>query len=378
MKFKLLSNLQDIEVSQWNALTEKQYPFLNYHFLRAMETHQCVGPDHGWIPRHLICTDDSDRLLGVLPMYEKHNSWGEFVFDYAWADAFHRAGIQYYPKLVNAIPFTPATGPRFLARDEDRDRISGLLVKAARQVMNQGEFSGMHSLFLNDDDYHQLSSELTVTRIDCQFHWYNQNYESFEQFLTTLKSRKRKKIRQERRRVDEAGIEIKRLNGHTASPQDWSDFTSLYRQIYDRKYGQPAFNLPFFMDIAETMPDRILLVMAKKEGQNIAAALMYHDEDTLYGRHWGCRQYIDCLHFELCYYQGIEFCIENQIKVFDPGAQGEHKIARGFLPRKTRSLHWMAKSPFVEAIREFVDHERLGVTNYIRAAQNHSPYLESA
>lgn len=343
-----------------------------------MERHQCVGEHSGWIPRHLACYDDGGQLLGAMPMYEKHNSWGEFVFDHAWADAYHRAGIQYYPKLVNAVPFTPATGQRFLAQPGNRADIARKLLSGAKQVMRQGEFSGIHSLFIKPDDYTLLSQDQALTRIDCQFHWYNKDYAHFDQFLSTLRSKKRKNIRQERRKVKDSGVNIRALDGHQANEQDWLDFTKLYRKIYDRKYGAPAFNIDFFLDIASSLPDQILLILVDDGHNSIAGALMYADDKTLYGRHWGCDGYIDSLHFEVCYYQGIDYCLDRKLQRFDPGAQGEHKIARGFVPTETRSLHWIAGRPFRQAIAEFVQREQSGVRGYMRAVQAHSPYQRSA
>ncbi len=357
-------------------MVDRNYPFTQYQFLDAMERHRCVGDHAGWIPRHLACYDDNDHLVGAMPMYEKHNSWGEFVFDHAWADAYHRAGIQYYPKLVNAIPFTPATGQRILAHSDQRQRIVENLLGAGRQLMQRGEFSGIHSLFIQDRDFDLLNRTPGLMRIDCQFHWHNHDYVSFDQFLSTLKSKKRKNIRHERRKVLDSGVTIRRLDGRSASEQDWRDFTRMYQQIYERKYGAPAFNLEFFLEVAARLPDQVLLVMVNDGDQCIAGALMYLDDHTLYGRHWGCRNYLDSLHFEVCYYQGIEFCIERGLSRFDPGAQGEHKVARGFVPTETRSLHWIAARPFQQAIADFVLREQSGVRGYMQAVAARSPYQQ--
>ncbi len=374
VKIKLHSQIRDIDPAQWNPLVANGYPFLQHQLLDAMEQHGCVGEHAGWIPRHLGCYDDSGDLLGAMPMYEKHNSWGEFVFDYAWADAYHRAGLQYYPKLVNAIPFTPATGQRVLARPDRRQQVAEKLIDAGRQLMHQGEFSGIHSLFVENQDFESLSQTQALTRIDCQFHWHNHDYRDFDHFLSTLKSKKRKNIRQERRKVVDSGVTIRRLDGNTAREQDWQDFTAMYQQIYDRKYGSPAFNLAFFLEVAAQLPDQVLLILVNSGQHCVAGALMYHDDSTLYGRHWGCRGYLDSLHFEVCYYQGIEFCIERGLRRFDPGAQGEHKVARGFVPTETRSLHWIAGRPFQQAIADFVQREQSGVRGYIQAVEAHSPY----
>jgi len=321
---------------------------------------------------------ENGELAGAMPLYEKHNSWGEFVFDHAWADAYYRAGIEYYPKLINAIPFTPASGQRILVGEHDSSRIIARLIKAANTLVNQQQYSGIHCLFPSSHDFELLNQQNAVSRNDCQFHWHNAGYRDFADFLSTLKSKKRKNIRQERRKVREAGVKIRRLDGHTASEQDWQDFTLLYRRMYDRKYGMPAFNREYFMEIAEKIPSRVHLILVNDGARCLAGALLYSDRDTLYGRHWGCNDYVDSLHFEVCYYQGIEMCLENNWLRFDPGAQGEHKVARGFIPTRTRSLHWMADGPFNQAIRQFVDREQVGVQQYIDAVSGHSPYRMTA
>ena len=383
MKIATFSVIDDIDAGQWNALARGRYPFVRHEFLAAMERHGCVGESSGWIPRHLGCFD-GDELVGAMPLYEKHNSWGEFVFDHAWAEAFHRAGLAYYPKLVNAIPFTPATGQRVLVRDDGRGfetTIAAKLVDGMRELMRRGNFSGAHSLFVAPRQFEQLNIRGALSRLDCQFHWHNRGYRDFDDFLSTLKAKKRKNIRQERTRVAQAGVTVRRLDGHTATAQDWRDFTSMYRAIYNRKYGYPAFNLNFFRAVADAMPEQVQLVLAQRDGDGehpIAAALMYLDDDTLYGRHWGCREMVDCLHFEVCYYQGIELCIERGLRRFDPGAQGEHKIARGFSPTPTRSLHYLAEPAFADAVARFVGHETSGVERYIDAVKRHSPYHADA
>jgi predicted N-acyltransferase len=374
---QVLSSIDEAPADQWDALVRENYPFLKTAFLRAMETHHCVGEEVGWIPRHL-CYFDESKLLAALPLYEKHNSWGEFVFDHAWADAYQRHGLDYYPKLVNAIPFTPATGQRMLISAKqntpEHEHLSRTLITAAATYVEQGQFSGAHSLFPDRLDFDLMKSTRSVIRNDCQFHWSNPGYKNFDEFLDTLRSKKKKNIRQERRKVKESGIQIRWLNGHQATEKDWCEFTRVYRKTYDRKYGMPAFNEDFFIEIAHSLPDQIQLALAEYQGQILAGALMYCDDTTLYGRHWGCDQYLDSLHFELCYYQGIEFCIRQGLKRFDPGAQGEHKVSRGFLPTRTQSVHWMAKSPFNQAIADFVQQEQQGVQRYIDAVKQHSPY----
>lgn len=376
VKIATFSGIDDSDGPQWDALVRDRYPFLRHGFLSAMERHGCVGERFGWIPRHLGCFA-GDTLVGAMPLYEKHNSWGEFVFDHAWADAYRRAGREYYPKLVNAIPFTPASGQRMPARETGREEIIKRLLGGARALMERGGFSGVHSLFVEAGEFELLNTGDAVSRTDCQFHWHNRGYRDFEEFLGTLKAKKRKNIRRERARVAQSGVDIQRLDGHTATPADWRDFSSMYRGIYDRKYGYPAFNEGFFAEVAALMPEQVQLVMVRRDCEPVAGALMYLDDHALYGRHWGCREQVDCLHFEVCYYQGIEICIERGLQRFDPGAQGEHKIARGFTPVRTHSLHWMAHSPFARAIAQFAGHERSGVREYINAVRQHSPYHRS-
>ncbi len=374
LNIRVCDSIDEVSGRQWNRLIRGNYPFLNHGFLSAVERADCVGERVGWIPRHLVCQRDG-ALVAAMPLYEKHNSWGEFVFDHAWADAFHRYGVQYYPKLINAIPFTPASGQRILIADgQQRGKWAQALVGAAKTLAREHGYSGVHSLFPEPGDYELLNRLAPVSRHDCQFHWHNRDYTCFDDFLITLKSRKRKIILRERRKVIDADVQIEWLDGHSATAADWRRFTRLYQKIYDRKYGIPAFNTAFFTAVNEAMPGQVHLVSAKVDGKIVAAALLYSDDTTLYGRHWGCDRYVDCLHFEVCYYQGIEYCIRRGLQRFDPGAQGEHKIARGFEPTRTCSLHWMSDNPFNPAIRQFVRHERDGVQHYMEAAAAHSPY----
>ena len=373
LEIRVCASIDEIPGQQWNRLVRGNYPFLNHGFLSAVERFDCVGEQVGWVPRHLTC-QQNQTLVAAMPVYEKHNSWGEFVFDHAWADAFHRYGIKYYPKLINAVPFTPASGQRILIDGQHRDKWTQALVRAAKTLAQEYGYSGVHCLFPDACDYHLLNRLDAVSRYDCQFHWYNRGYTCFEDFLKTLKSKKRKNILHERRKIVDADVQIQWLDGHSATQTDWLEFTRLYQKIYDRKYGMPAFNLDFFTAVTEAMPDQVHLVSAKVDGQCIAAALMYSDDTTLYGRHWGCDRYVDSLHFEVCYYQGIDYCIRHGLERFDPGAQGEHKIARGFEPTRTHSLHWMSKSPFNLAIQQFVQHEQVGVQHYMDAVAAHSPF----
>ena len=376
VRIQTVRGMHDIPGAAWDAMVRNDYPFLKHAFLHALEQHGCVGESVGWVPRHLCCYA-GDSLIAAMPLYEKYNSWGEFVFDHAWAEAYRHFGIEYYPKLLNAIPFTPATGQRILTASGGTGRDTGILLAAMRMLLDRGRYSGLHCLFPDRQDMARLGDGEAVTRTDCQFHWHNHGYRSFDEFLASLKSRKRKKIRRERRVAAESGMAVRRLDGHTASDRDWQAFTRVYRKIYDRKYGLPAFNSRFFQAVARAMPDQILLFLAEVQGKVVAGALMYQDGTTLYGRHWGCDRYVDSLHFELCYYQGIEHCIRRGLARFDPGAQGEHKIARGFEPTQTYSLHWMAQGPLSQAIRQYVKREQTGVEHYLDRLQDHIPYSQA-
>jgi predicted N-acyltransferase len=313
-----------------------------------------------------------------MPLYEKHNSYGEFVFDHAWAEAYQRSKLRYYPKLVSAVPYTPAMGQRLLAKPEDEAEIFPLLIEATITLAREMGMSSFHCLFPTPEQHHFLeSTNLSpplMTRHDCQFHWRNQGYRSFDDFLDQLTQKKRKNIRQQRKRVTDSAVEIRVLDGHTATAEDWHHFTHFYNRTFAEKWGMATFNEGFFKEVAEKLPEQIVLMLADHQGQTIAGALSYRSDTTLYGRHWGCIEEIDMLHFELCYYQGIEYAIKEGLKIFEPGAQGEHKIARGFLPTLTRSSHWVADVRFQVPIRDHVAHERTAVDNYISELASTTPY----
>ena len=365
--------IDEVPPQDWDVMLRDDYPFLKHRYLAALEHHQCVGEEVGWIPRHL-CLYQNSELAAAMPLYEKHNSWGEFVFDHAWADAYRRHGLHYYPKLVNAVPFTPAAGQRVICRKNPDAQSVSLLLKTVSSIMDRCGYSSLHCLFPDQQDQQRLNIHGALMRNDCHFQWHNQNYASFESFLQGLKSKKRKNIRQERRKVIESGLSIRWLTGRQTSEKDWHDFHDVYTRIYQRKFGMPAFSLEFFLEIAETMSDQVILALADHRKTVIAGALFYRDRQTLYGRIWGTRHRVDALHFELCYYAGIEYCIREGLAKFDPGVQGEHKIARGFVPAQTHSLHWIANRPFRQAIREFLSHEEQGVRHYMDQVKENSAY----
>jgi len=364
-----------IPASQWNALVKDNNPLLKHEFLYAMELHECVGEKFGWEPCHIAIYDNA-QLVAAMPLYFKYNNYGEFVFDHAWADAYSRSGMNYYPKLVSAVPYTPAHGQRMLLQPERQAELQQVLLNTLKTFCDKSS-SSFHILFADADQQDFFEQQGLLSRNDCQYHWFNRNYNDFDDFMQTLISRKRKNIRRERQAVIDAGVSIRQLNGHSASQKDWQDFTGFYNRTFEEKWGMATFNQPFFEHIASTLPDNILLVLADNaKGECIAGSLMYVSDTTLYGRHWGCIEQVDQLHFEACYYQGIEFCIKHHINKFEPGAQGEHKIARGFVPTLTRSAHYLTDQRWLPAIDDFCRQERSAVAEYIKQQQQKIPYRQ--
>jgi len=341
MELSTCDSLKEIPAESWNELAGDSNPFVQHDFLLALEQHQCLQP-YGWYPNYLLIKEN-DKLVGAAPAYIKTNSYGEFVFDWSWADAYQQAGKKYYPKLVIAIPFTPANGPRFLVHDSlDKIEITKKLTEFSRHVSRELKLSSIHNLFLDKDITEQQKDSGFFQRIDCQYHWKNNNYENFEHFLSFLKKKKRKNIKQERRKVRESGIEIKRLHGNELSEDQWLRLYDFYRITFMKKSGSPTLTLDFFKAIKH----KVLAVVAFHDQEMVAGAICIKGKNTLYGRHWGCFENYDGLHFEVCYYQGIEYCIENNFQSFEPGAQGEHKISRGFMPSITWSSHWVEDDEF--------------------------------
>jgi len=304
-------------------------------------------------------------------MYAKFHSYGEYVFDWAWADAYRRNGLGYYPKLLSAIPFTPVTGGRLLARDE---HARAALITALRGVQEASHLSSTHILYPPEPEARLLEDAGFMLRKGVQFHWQNQGYDNFDQFLSNLEQKKRKNIRAERRKVRDAGITLRQVIGRDASETDWRFFKRCYDQTYREHYSTPYLNLDFFLRIGETMPDNILLVIAERDGRAIASSLLVYDEQALYGRYWGCIEQHPCLHFETAYYQPLEFCIEQKIAAFEGGAQGEHKMARGFLPQQTWSAHWLAHPDFADAVERFLAREGEGVSAYVDELNERNPF----
>jgi len=370
----IVSDLSEVGQLAWDALVQSQAaptPFLSYAFLHALHASGSASPETGWQPQFLLLFDAGDALAAALPLYVKGHSYGEYVFDWAWADAYQRHGLDYYPKLLSAIPFTPVAGARLLARDA---LARAALVEVLGATQQATEVSSTHVLFPPEEEAQQLRAAGFMLRSGVQFHWLNQGYANFDEFLATLEHKKRKNIRAERRKVAEAGVQLRRVRGVDATREDWVLFNRCYRNTYREHHSTPYLNLDFFLRIGAAMPDNILLVIAERDGRPIAASLVIHDRDTLYGRYWGALEHVPCLHFEAAYYQPLEFCIEQAIATFEGGAQGEHKMARGFLPTKTWSAHWLAHPSFADAVERFLEREAGGIDDYLDELNERNPF----
>jgi predicted N-acyltransferase len=359
----------------WNALARGDYPFLQHEFLQLAEDSGCVSAQHGWSPRHLTVSEGG-KLLAAMPLYEKSHSWGEFVFDWAWANAYEQAGLSYYPKLVSAVPFTPAPCPKVLLRDaDDRDAAEGLL-QGAIALATETDCSSLHVLFPSAADLPHLKAAGFLVRKDCQFHWHNKDYASFDAFLGTFTSAKRKKARRDRRRVQEGGINFRRIRGGEIDADTWSVVYRLISRTFMIRGSMPYYNEFFFRGLSEQLPDGILIILAEIDSTPVAAAVFFESDTHLYGRYWGSDGHYDSLHFETCYYQGIDYCIDSGKQVFEPGTQGEHKISRGFSPVSTWSAHWLAHPQFSNAIEEYLGEEGKHVDRYMDAVDSRTPYKE--
>ncbi|UEP20645.1 GNAT family N-acetyltransferase [Burkholderia ambifaria] len=376
----ILSSPAEVPADEWNALLERDAqptPFLRHEFLDALHVARCAVDDTGWSPHFVTLTDPrTGRLAAAAPVYAKQHSYGEYVFDWAWADAYQRNGLSYYPKLLCAVPFTPVQGTRLLAADDDaRRRLAATLLAFAEQ----SDVSSLHVLFPTGDEARLLESLGMMLREGVQFHWLNDGYRDFDDFLGTLEQKKRKNIRAERRKVREAGVTFRRLTGELITDADWRFFSRCYRQTYREHYSSPYLNLDFFRAIGATMPENLLLVIAEADGHPIASSLAVYRRSangggTLYGRYWGALEHVPCLHFETAYYQLLEFCIEAGLDTFEGGAQGEHKLARGFLPTVTHSAHWLAHPAFSDAVAHFLARETEHIHAYVDELREHDPF----
>jgi predicted N-acyltransferase len=374
---EVLDSVSAVSATEWEALRRSDYPFLRHDFLLGLERADCTTAAAGWTPAHLRL-HDAGRTLAILPAWLKSHSYGEYVFDWAWADAWRRMGLAYYPKLLTAIPFTPATGPRLL---HDPALDAGELWRVFREQMptiaQRLDASSWHVLFPGEDDAAALADAGLHTRHQVQFHWFNRGYSDFDDFLDGFSSRKRKSLRRERRRVAEQGLTLSMRHGGELAEEDWAVFHRFYQMTYAKRSGHGGYlTREFFLDVAARMEEQVVMALASKDGTPVAGALYFRDADTLYGRYWGCSQEYDCLHFETCYYQGIDYCIRHGLSRFDPGAQGEHKIQRGFEPTTTLSCHWVAQPELDQAVGDFTRREQQHVAEYREDAGALLPFKE--
>jgi uncharacterized protein len=346
-----------IGAAAWDACAGSDNPFLSYAFLQALEASGSASAESGWLPQHLTLEDENGCIIGVAPLYLKSHSYGEYVFDHGWAAAYERAGGRYYPKLQCAVPFTPVTGARLLLRPGAPDGAADALIAAMIGLAKRHKVSSLHVTFPTEREWQRLGDAGFLQRVGQQFHWQNDGYESFDAFLEALNSRKRKQIRRERREANANGIEIEMLTGDAIEPRHWDAFFRFYMSTSDRKWGSAYLTREFFDLIGKRIPDRVLLVMARRGARYVAGALNLIGTDTLYGRNWGCVVDVPFLHFEACYYRAIEFAIERGLGRVEAGAQGQHKIQRGYLPCHTYSAHWIRDANFAAAVADFLKRE---------------------
>jgi uncharacterized protein len=362
---RVVDDLAAIGEAKWNALVTASgsgNPFVRYEFLHALHSSGCAAPRSGWEMQYLTLWRGDDQLAGAVPLYRKHHSYGEYVFDWAWASAYQQHGIDYYPKWLAAVPFTPVPGTRLIARDSHQQT---LLAHALVSQARESDMSSLHVLFAPPGEIEHLANAGMLTRRAVQFHWFNRDYSSFDDYLASLAQPKRKKIRAEKRKVFTEGVVLERKVGRDISDSDWDLFMRCYATTYAAHYSTPYLNRRFFLQIARSMPETLLMVVARRDGRPIAAALALFDHERLYGRYWGAIEFVPCLHFETSYYQMIEFAIERKLKVFEGGAQGEHKLARGFEPVTTYSSHWLAHPAFADAVERYLQRETGGIEAYV-------------
>ena len=376
---KVLDTLAAIAPTDWDALVDASSgnPTLRHAFLQSMIDAGCTTADTGWLPQFLTLwreVEGRESLCGAVPLYLKTHSYGEYVFDWAWAEAYQRHGLDYYPKLLAAVPFTPCTGARLIARTAADRKI---LIDGLMNLARQSDLSSLHVLFPNATEHEMLIDAGMMPRTSIQFHWRNDRYQCFDDFLATMSHDKRKKLKQERRKVTGAGITFRRLVGNEIMATDWDFFAHCYGRTYREHLSTPYLNRNFFGLIGERMPENVLLIVAEREGKPIAGALNLWDAATLFGRYWGSTEFHSGLHFETCYYQALEFCIERGVQVFEGGAQGQHKLARGFLPAKCHSAHWLKDARFAHAVEDFLQRESSGIEQYVNELEGSSPFKSS-
>lgn len=379
---RAIDTLGQIPAQHWNALIPKQagQVFLRHEWLAALETSGCVGGDTGWVAQHLLLSPEGipHQILAALPLYLKYHSYGEYVFDWAWADAYQRSGLAYYPKLLSAIPFTPVSGPRFLGQPQ----YARALKLSLEQIVNDQELSSAHVLLPPAGEELPKSdqggaSKAWMERKGVQFHWFNQGFRHFEDFLNSLSQPKRKKIRAERRKALDAGVSCRWKIGTDISPADWLHFMACYTATYHAHRSEPYLNLEFFQSAHQAMPEAFVMIIASAGDQDVGASLLIREGDRLYGRHWGSIAHVPFMHFEVAYYQSIEFAIEQGCQVIEGGAQGEHKMARGFMPVETRSWHYLRDPRFADAVERFLSREGQAMAGYIDELNERNPFKDA-
>ncbi len=402
LKVTFVTSINDIAKEQWQTLNTSTNPFLQYDYIHALENSGSATKNRGWQPYHALYYDQ-ETLVAILPLYIKYHSWGEYVFDHAWADAYEHYKIPYYPKLVNAVPFTPVPCNKLISVSLTLQEALPLLIKRlnntspalSSNLKTFNQLSGLHALFTNnsntpsttDKDQSSLLTSDIYHRHTVQFHWFNNGYESFDEYLASFTARKRKNTKKERASIAQQGITVEQIQGKQLTKTELDYFYLAYQSTYHKKGHEPHLSYEFFERVFHSLADNIMLVVAKHEDTDVAneaqkselvaCALFFHDKSTLYGRYWGCTARFNNLHFELCYYQGIEFCIKNNLQTFNPGTQGEHKIQRGFQPILTHSYHWIKHLEFKAAIADYCQQERTQLKQYQQQCQQALPFKES-
>ena len=379
-RLEIIESLSEVSAADWNTLlTPDASPFLKHEFLSTLEETVCVGGNTGWQVAHLALYH-SAQLIGAMPLYLKQHSYGEFVFDWSWAQAYEQQGMQYYPKALCAIPFTPVQGSRILfSPAEDAAQIQRQLIAGLKTLVVQNQLSSAHILFPLGEQTQAMVDQGFMLRDSVQFHWHNQNFINFEEFLAALTMKRRKNIRQERDKVSREGISFRHVPGQLANDEDWAFFYRCYENTYIEHHSSPYLNQDFFRLIGKRMPENLHLILAQRGDLPIAASLLFVDRtiSKAYGRYWGALEHVPCLHFETAYYQAIEYCIDQQIETFEGGAQGEHKMARGFLPTTIQSAHYIADPQFSKAVKHFLEREQRGIGAYVNELEEHSPLKSS-
>ena len=374
MRSQQIASISELDSQQWNALVPDNAPFAKHEFLAALEASGCVHPESGWLPQHTILTE-SNEIIAAMPFYIKGHSYGEYVFDWAWADAYYRNGLEYYPKGLCAIPFTPASCPKFLVKPgHDFAELSERLVSCSLAIARELELSSVHSLFLSENEQRFWTEQNYIKRTGYQFHWRNRNYTDFADYLSEFSSSKRKKIRRERASVERENIEFRIKSGEQLTETNWRDFYRFYKNTVNAHGAMAYLNRDFFTRISASMPENIIMILAYRNDENIASALFFKGSTSLYGRYWGCGSWVKNLHFELCYYRAIDYCIRHNLALFEAGAQGEHKLSRGLLPVSTHSSHWLSHPQFYQAIAHHLEGESSQVESYMAHLSSHSPF----